>query len=116
MPFKLGDPKPPNSGRKKGQVCTLAASVRQKLEELGCDPIEGMAQIAMDESNTPELRHKAYADIAQYAYPKLKAVDHTFGGSDTLKHHDNGVELLLGRVNSIAAKLGTGSGDTKPDE
>lgn len=113
--FKPGGKKPEGSGRVKGQLTKLASSVRAKLEELGCDPIEGMATIAMDLSNTPELRGKMYADIAQYAYPKLKAIDHTFGGSGTLNTHDSGTELLASRIASLASKLGTGSRDPKPE-
>ncbi len=113
--FKPGSPKPPGSGRVKGQLTKLASSVRAKLEELGCDPIEGMAQIAMDETNPRDLRGKMYAELSQYAYPKLKAIDHTFGGSGTLNTHDSGTELLASRIASLASKLGTGSGDPKPE-
>ena len=52
-----------------------------KLEALGCDPIEGMARIAMDEANTPELRGKMYAELSCYIAPKRKAIDHSSDGS-----------------------------------
>ncbi len=102
MAFTKGTPKPEGSGRKKGTPNKLSATVRERLEELGCDPIEGMAQIAMDKSNTPELRHKAYADIAQYAYPKLKAIEHSGpGGKD------------LFTIDAVRAFM---TGDDGPDE
>jgi hypothetical protein len=50
-------------------------SVVEKLEKLGCDPIEGLAVIAMDTNTAPELRVRCYAELAQYSYPKRKAVD-----------------------------------------
>jgi hypothetical protein len=34
-----------------------------------------MARIAMDEQHTPELRGRMYAELAQYVYPKRKAVE-----------------------------------------
>jgi hypothetical protein len=52
------------------------AEVRQKLEALGCDPIEGMARIAMDESQPMALRASMYRELAQYVAPKRKALEH----------------------------------------
>ena len=34
-----------------------------------------MAQIAMNEAHTPELRGRMYAELATYLYPKRKAVE-----------------------------------------
>ena len=62
-------------GRKKGTPNKATLSVAEKLEALGCDPIEGMARIAMDESNSAETRGRYYAELAQYLYPKRKAAD-----------------------------------------
>ena len=42
----------------------------------GCDPIEGMARIAMDESAELDVRLHAYKELAQYSYPKRKAIEH----------------------------------------
>lgn len=47
MPFAKGTPKPANSGRKKGHG--NRATVAAILDDLGCDPIEGMAKIAINE-------------------------------------------------------------------
>jgi hypothetical protein len=51
--------------------------VRAQLAALGCDPIEGMAKIAMDAANPPELRGKMFAELAGYVAPKRKAIDHS---------------------------------------
>ena len=64
-------------GRKKGTPNKRTQEIQAKLETLGCDPIEGMARIATDETNPPELRLKAYSDLAPYLYPKRKAVEHS---------------------------------------
>ena len=69
----LGVPK--TGGRKKGTPNKATLTVAEKLEALGCDPIEGMARIAMDEKNSPETRGRYYSELAQYLYPKRKPVD-----------------------------------------
>lgn len=51
------------------------AEVAERLAALGCDPIEGMARLAMDESVAPELRGRMFAELAQYVAPKRKALD-----------------------------------------
>lgn len=50
---------------------TVALTAR--LEALGCDPIEGMAQLAMNEANPPQLLGRMYAELAGYLFPKRKA-------------------------------------------
>jgi hypothetical protein len=49
--------------------------VSELLESLGCDPVEGMARIATNEKHSPELRGRMFAELAQYVYPKRKAVE-----------------------------------------
>jgi hypothetical protein len=75
MPFAPGSHKPTRSGRKKGTPNRSSLEVAERLRELNCDPIEGMARIAMDKRHTPELRGRMYAELAQYVYPKRKAVE-----------------------------------------
>ncbi|WP_157522338.1 hypothetical protein [Mitsuaria sp. 7] len=62
-------------GRVAGTPNRRTADVIERLEELGCDPIEGMALIAMDESNPPELRGRMFSELAQYVAPKRRALD-----------------------------------------
>lgn len=69
----LGQPK--TGGRKKGTPNKGTLTVAEKLLALGCDPIEGMARIAMDERNSPETRGRYFSELAQYVYPKRKPVD-----------------------------------------
>ena len=75
MPFTTGHPKLANSGRRKGTPNRLTGDIAARLEALGCDPIEGMARLAMDEENTPELRGRMYAELSSYLYPKRKSVE-----------------------------------------
>lgn len=62
-------------GRKKGTPNKRNQEIQAKLDALGCDPIEGMARIAMDENNDVSLRGKMFAELAQYVLPKRKAVE-----------------------------------------
>jgi hypothetical protein len=70
-------------GRQKGTPNKRTLEIQQLLDELGCDPIEGLARIAMDERNSPELRGRMYSELAQYVAPKRRAVEHSgdTGGS-----------------------------------
>lgn len=62
-------------GRKAGVPNKRTQELAERLEILGCDPIEGMAQIAMDAKNPPELRGRMYAELAAYLFPKRKATE-----------------------------------------
>lgn len=62
-------------GRKAGTPNRRTVEVQQKLEALGCDPIEGMARMALDQKNPPELRARMYAELAHYVAPKRKALE-----------------------------------------
>ncbi len=62
-------------GRSKGTPNKKTEELAQRLADIGCDPIEGMAIIAMDEANPPELRGRMYAELAQYLYPKRRATE-----------------------------------------
>jgi hypothetical protein len=51
-----------------GIKTTLA--VAERPEALGCDSIEGMARIAMDDNTGLGLRTQMYKELAQYVAPK----------------------------------------------
>jgi hypothetical protein len=80
MPRPKGLPK--TGGRARGTPNKTSRSVIEKLAELGCDPIEGLAAIAMSTNTAPELKVRCYSELAQYAYPKRKAVDLSVEKSD----------------------------------
>jgi hypothetical protein len=64
-------------GRKAGTPNKRTVEVAQRLEELGCDPIEGMARLAMDDTLDPTLRGRMFSELAQYVAPKRRAVEHS---------------------------------------
>lgn len=81
MPFQKG-----SSGNPKGRPKSPAnkRDVAARLAALSCDPIEGMARIAMDETNSPDLRGRMYAELAQYIAPKLRSTEQH---NETTVHH-----------------------------
>jgi hypothetical protein len=66
---------PKTGGRQKGTPNKATLTAAEKIEALGCDPLAGMAGLAMNEKNPPELRARLFIELAQYIYPKRKAVD-----------------------------------------
>lgn len=64
-----------SGGRAKGTPNKRTTEVADLLYALGCDPVEGMARIAMDEAHAPELRGRMYAELAGYLFPKRKALE-----------------------------------------
>jgi hypothetical protein len=67
-------------GRVKGTPHKATLAVAERLETIGCDPIEGMARIAMDIQTPIDLRAKLYSELAQYIAPKRKAIEHAGEG------------------------------------
>lgn len=64
-------------GRAKGVKNRATLDVEAKLKRLGCDPIAGMAAIALDVASPPELRARMFSELAQYIAPKRKATEIT---------------------------------------
>jgi hypothetical protein len=62
-------------GRTKGTPNKRTQAVADRLEALGCDPIEGMARLAMDETVEKSIRAQMYRELAQYVAPKRRAVE-----------------------------------------
>jgi hypothetical protein len=78
---------PKTGGRLRGTPNRKSEQLLRKLQSLECDPIEGLARIALDAETRLDLRVRCYAELAQYVYPKRKAVD--------LAGHDGGPELRV---------------------
>ncbi len=62
-------------GRQKGTPNKRTTEVAELLSALNCDPIQGMAEIAMDPDNSAELRGRMFAELAGYLFPKRKATE-----------------------------------------
>ena len=79
-------------GRKRGTPNRKTADIQEKLAAMGCDPIAGMAAIAMDEKQDIALRAQMFKELAQYVAPKRKAVEMSGADGDELTLAD----LVLG--------------------
>ena len=73
-------------GRQKGTPNRKTQEVAEKLQALGCDPIEGMARLAMDPTVDVAIRAQMLKELAQYLYPKRKALE-VSGDPDTPLQH-----------------------------
>jgi hypothetical protein len=64
-------------GRQRGVPNRRTLDVIERLATLRCDPITGMARIALNKKNPVELRAQMFAELAQYVAPKRKALEHS---------------------------------------
>lgn len=66
---------PKTGGRKKGRPNRATLTLREKLDEIGCDPLIELAKIAMDKKKSDEIRVRCFSEIAAYIYPRPKPID-----------------------------------------
>ncbi len=104
MPFAPGQPRPAGAGRKKGS--SIRASVQATLARLKCDPIEGMVLIAQDKMQSAQLRGRMFAELAQYVYPKRRAIEMSGldGSNIELDLNVSYREQLLSRIAQLATR------------
>lgn len=71
--FKLGEPRPPNAGRKKGTPNKATLSLQQVLESHGVNPADKLLDLL------PQLEPAKQADVhlrlMEFIYPKRKALE-----------------------------------------
>jgi len=67
-------------GRVKG-TRNKFSDVADILADMGCNPVKGLALLAMNKKNDPALRAKCYSELLQYTKPKIKAIDRDTGRS-----------------------------------
>ena len=65
------------NGRKKGTPNKNTQSVMNKLASLKCDPIEGMAEIAITSMADGDyhLAFQCFKELGQYVAPKRKSIE-----------------------------------------
>jgi hypothetical protein len=74
MPRLPGTPK--TGGRVKGSPNKRTVEAREILAKLKCDPLRGMARLALDKNQEPALRGRMFAELAKYVYPQLNRTAH----------------------------------------
>jgi hypothetical protein len=86
MPFKTGEPRPANSGRKKGTRNKRTVLAQDLVEAVGIDPLEFLLRVAKGDHEwlgvrpkdlTLFSRQRAASDAAPYVHAKLKHVEHS---------------------------------------
>lgn len=82
----------PGAGRPKGSRNRDTVLVQETLDRLGCSPLEVLAAIALDDQQKLNInesvgvtaRLKAASTLAEYLYPRRRAVEATFAQDQSL--------------------------------
>jgi hypothetical protein len=90
VPSRSQIARPSGQGRPKGALNKRTLDVIDRLAALKCDPIAGMARIAMDKKTPFDIRARMFSELAQYVAPKRKALEHSGDGGM--------IEALLARI------------------
>jgi hypothetical protein len=109
---------PKTGGRKLGTKNRRNREAAEILTSMGCDPIRGMARIAMNHKHNPELRGRMHAELAKYVHPQLRAIEHSGTGPEgaiDVNVIESARQQLADRISRAAVAQGAGSGDSKPD-
>jgi hypothetical protein len=74
-----GRPKglPKTGGRRVGTPNKATSLLREKLDALGCDPLEELVQIARQAQTPPGLRATIYTTLMPYVFPKRALIDNS---------------------------------------
>ncbi len=97
MPFAKGRSK--TGGRKKGG--SFAATVKETMMRLGCNPAEGLADLALNSENE-SIRLRANAELLEYIYPKLRSMELSGDKANPVEVNVSYREQLLSRIASLA--------------
>lgn len=71
MPFEPGHTK--SGGRKQGTPNKKTLQVEELLEQMNCNPIRAMIELAMNEAIEPALKLSALKELSQYVYSKKRS-------------------------------------------
>lgn len=117
MSFKKGDPKPPGSGRKKGQANHVTKDAKALMESLVDYGLEHAQKwLERTAKKNPARALEALAKMAEYRLPKLAKTDvEHHGGVQVLERRFYGVVPSREVVNS-SEKTGLLPSATEPDE
>jgi len=87
MSGKGAKPGERRGGRAKGVKNKTTQSVIDRLKDLKCDPIEGMAKIAKQAMGEGDLQLEGnmYKELAQYVAPKRKSIEITGEDGEAIK-------------------------------
>ena len=93
---------PKTGGRVRGTPNKRSADLFGKLGRMGCDPMEGLARIALDPDTDVALKVRCFAELAQYVYPKRRAIDVAADPHDGVKVTVDFIESKANWEGSVA--------------
>ena len=96
---------PKTGGRVRGTPNKKSVDLLRRLERLGCDPIEGLARIALDPQTDVTLKVRCFAELAQYVYPKRRAIDLAADPPDGVKVTVDFVEPKADCEGNVASSM-----------
>lgn len=76
MAYPKGKPRPEGAGRQKGTPNKSTEYLQDLCDKNGINVFEAMLKVAKD-AYDPALRFNALKELAQYLYPKRKALEIT---------------------------------------
>jgi hypothetical protein len=100
-------------GKSKGCKHKINRDIIGLLDQLNCNPIEGLAKIANDERVDPATRAAAFSRIARFVHPELKSIEVSGKGGGAIKHEYVGDprQALRDRVAKFASRATLEPGD-----
>ena len=99
--FKKGHQK--LGGRLRGGS-EIKRNLAEMLDEMGCNPFLGLAQIAQNPKTPVAIVRLALADLAGYLKPKLKSVELTGAGGGPIQLDASPRKRLEDRLAGIAQR------------
>lgn len=106
MPRGGSKPGERRGGIKKGGVhkrtAQFRATVLEKLREMKCDPIEGLAAIANDKSTPLECRIRVLTHLSTFVYPQLTRTEMAGVNGAPVEHEMKVTVRYVGTRNKTA--------------
>ena len=90
-------------GRQPGTPNKRTGEIEEKLKRLNCDPIAGMARLAMDETAPLAIRAAMFRELAAYVAPKRRAIELTCE-TDEPARADDARKSLAAKLEAIARR------------
>lgn len=102
-------------GKVKGCKHKINRDIVGLLDQLKCNPIEGLARIAIDPKIEIGIRMHAYARIAKYVHPELKSIELSGPGGAPIQYDaSDDTKEFISRIAGIASRIGPKQADKEP--
>ena len=103
---RIGTPGAIPPGRPKGAHNKITLDLRKLLDEMGCNPIQGLAEIAMNKKHPVQVRSHACAILCKYLHPTIQSVVLSGGETPVQVEDVSARETLLARIAEIERRRG----------